>query len=70
MGSRNLKQACLTPSGNDRQTTRIQFICACILSRPDRNVTELDLRWDNTSFQLKTILEENHHSVLIQGTNP
>jgi hypothetical protein len=36
-----------------------------ILSRLDRNFTELDVRRAFTSFQLMTILEENHHSFLI-----
>jgi hypothetical protein len=41
-----------------------------ILSRLNRNITELDVRRAFTSFQLMTILEENHHSFLIQGRNP
>jgi hypothetical protein len=36
-----------------------------ILSRLGRNFTELDVRRAFTSFQLMTILEENHHSFLI-----
>jgi hypothetical protein len=36
-----------------------------ILSRLDRNFTELEVRRAFTSFQLMTILEENHHSFLI-----
>jgi len=36
-----------------------------ILSLLNRNITELDVRRAFTSFQLMTILEENHHSFLI-----
>jgi hypothetical protein len=36
-----------------------------ILSRLDRNITELEIRRAFTSFQIMTILEENHHSFLI-----
>jgi DNA polymerase I len=41
-----------------------------ILSRLNRNVTELDIRRAFTSFQLMTILEENHHSFLIVEHDP
>jgi hypothetical protein len=41
-----------------------------ILSRLNRNVTELDVRRAFTSFQLMTILEENHHSFLIVEHDP
>lgn len=41
-----------------------------ILSRLNRNVTELDVRRAFTSFQLMTILEENHHSFLIIEHDP
>jgi hypothetical protein len=41
-----------------------------ILSRLDRNFTELDVRRAFTSFQLMTILEENHHSLLIIEHDP
>jgi DNA polymerase I len=41
-----------------------------ILSRLSRNITELDVRRAFTSFQLMTILEENHHSVLIIEHDP
>ena len=41
-----------------------------ILSRLDRNITELDVRRAFTSFQLMTILEENHHSFLIVEHDP
>jgi len=41
-----------------------------ILSRLNRNVTELDIRRAFTSFQLMTILEENHHTVLIVEHDP
>jgi hypothetical protein len=38
-----------------------------ILSRLDRNFTELEVRRAFTSFQLMTILEENHHTFQIIG---
>jgi hypothetical protein len=41
-----------------------------ILSRLDRNYTELEIRRAFTSFQLMTILEENHHTFLIIGHDP
>lgn len=41
-----------------------------ILSRLNRNVTELDVRRAFTCFQLITILEENHHSFLIVEHDP
>jgi hypothetical protein len=41
-----------------------------ILSRLDRNFTDLDIRRAFTSFQLMTILEENHHSFLIIEHDP
>lgn len=41
-----------------------------ILSRLDRNLTELEIRRAFTSFQLMTILEENHHSFLIIEHDP
>ena len=41
-----------------------------ILSRLNRNITELDVRRAFTSFQLMTILEENHHSFLIIEHDP
>lgn len=41
-----------------------------ILSKLNRNVTELDVRRAFTSFQLMTILEENHHTVLIVEHDP
>jgi hypothetical protein len=41
-----------------------------ILSRLDRNITELDVRRALTSFQLMTILEENHHTFLIVEHDP
>jgi DNA polymerase I len=36
-----------------------------ILSKLDRNFTELDVRRAFAVYQLMTILEENHHSLLI-----
>jgi hypothetical protein len=41
-----------------------------ILSRLDRNITELDVRRAFTSFQLMTILDENHHTFLIVEHDP
>jgi DNA polymerase I len=41
-----------------------------ILSRLDRNFTELEIRRAFTSFQLMTILEENHHTFLIVEHDP
>lgn len=41
-----------------------------ILSRLDRKITELEIRRAFTSFQLMTILEENHHSFLIVEHDP
>jgi len=41
-----------------------------ILSKLDRNFTELDVRRAFTSFQLMTILDENHHSFLIVEHDP
>ncbi len=36
----------------------------------NRNITELDVRRAFTSFQLMTILEENHHSFLMWNMTP
>jgi hypothetical protein len=55
------------------QRYKILFICgnySCILSRLDRNFTELEVRRAFTSFQLMTILEENHHRFLIIEHDP
>jgi hypothetical protein len=55
------------------QRYKILFICgnySRILSRLDRKFTELDIRRAFTSFQLMTILEENHHSFLIIEHDP
>jgi hypothetical protein len=41
-----------------------------ILRRLDRNFTSLEVRRAFTSFQLMTILEENHHSFLIIEHDP
>jgi DNA polymerase I len=41
-----------------------------ILSKLNRNVTEMDIRRAFTSFQLMTILEENHHSFLTVEHDP
>ena len=55
------------------QRYKILFICgnySRILGRLDRNFTELEVRRAFTSFQLMTILEENHHSFLIIEHDP
>jgi hypothetical protein len=55
------------------QRYKILYICgnySCILSRLDRKFTELEVRRAFTSFQLMTILEENHHSFLIVEHDP
>jgi len=55
------------------QRYKILYICgnySRILSRLDRNITELEVRRAFTSFQLMTILEENHHSFLIVEHDP
>jgi hypothetical protein len=55
------------------QRYKILYICgnySCILTRLDRNFTDLDIRRAFTSFQLMTILEENHHSFLIIEHDP
>jgi len=61
-------------NGNlELQRYKILFICgnySRILSRLDRNFTELEIRRAFTSFQLMTILEENHHSFLIVEHDP
>jgi len=41
-----------------------------ILTRLDRSFTSLEVRRAFTSFQLMTILEENHHSFLIVEHDP
>ena len=41
-----------------------------ILSRLNRNITDMDVRRAFTCFQLMTILEENHHSFLIVEHDP
>jgi hypothetical protein len=51
----------------------LQRICgnySRILSQLDRNFTDLDIRRAFTSFQLMTILEENHYSFLIVEHDP
>ena len=55
------------------QCCKILFVCgnrSYILSRLDRLFTELEVRRAFTSFQLMTILEENHHSFLIIEHDP
>jgi hypothetical protein len=55
------------------QRYKILFICgnySRILSRLDRNFTEMEVRRAFTCFQLMTVLEENHHSFLIIEHDP
>jgi DNA polymerase I len=55
------------------QRYKVLYVCgnySRILSRLDRNFTELEVRRAFTSFQLMTILEENHHSFLIIEHDP
>jgi hypothetical protein len=55
------------------QRYKILFICgnySHILSRLNRNITELEVRRAFAVFQLMTILEENHHSFLIVEHDP
>jgi hypothetical protein len=55
------------------QRYKILYVCgnySRILSRMDRNFTELEVRRAFTSFQLMTILEENHHTFLIVEHDP
>ena len=55
------------------QRYKVLYICgnySRILSRLDRNFTELEIRRAFTSFQLMTILEENHHRFLIVEHDP
>ncbi|MHB8117989.1 MAG: hypothetical protein ACYDHX_04575 [Methanothrix sp.] len=55
------------------QRYKILYICgnySRILSRLDRKFIELEIRQAFTSFQLMTILQENHHSFLIVEHDP
>jgi hypothetical protein len=55
------------------QRYKILFICgnySRILSRLDGNFTEPKVRCAFTVFQLMTILQENHHSLLIVEHDP
>jgi hypothetical protein len=55
------------------QRYRILYVCGNyprVLSRLDRNFTELEVRRAFTSFQLMTILDENRHSSLIIEHDP
>jgi DNA polymerase I len=57
----------------DLQRYKVLFVggnYSRILSKLDRNFTELDVRRAFTSFQLMTILDENHHSFLIVEHDP
>ena len=57
----------------DLQRYKILYISgnySRVLSRLNRNFTELDIRRAFTSFQLMTILEENHHSFLVIEHDP
>jgi DNA polymerase I len=55
------------------QCYKVLYVCgnySRILSRLDRNFTELDVRRAFTSFQFMTILQENHHTFLIVEHDP
>jgi DNA polymerase I len=55
------------------QRYKILYVCgnsSRILSRLDRNFTELEVRRAFTSFQLMTILQENRHTFLIVEHDP
>jgi DNA polymerase I len=55
------------------QLYKVLYVCgnySRILSRLDRNFTELEVRRAFTSFQLMNVLEENHHSFLIVEHDP
>jgi hypothetical protein len=55
------------------QLYKVLYVCgnySRILSRLDRNFTELEIRRAFTSFQLMTVLEENHHTFLILEHDP
>jgi len=66
----------LAESLNDRlnlQRFRTLYITgnySGILSRLDRRFTDLDIRRAFTVFQLMTVLEENHHTLLIVEHDP
>lgn len=64
---------CALNSHIDLQRYRTLYIpgnYSRILSRLDRNITELEVRRAFTSFQLMTILDENRHSFLIIEHDP
>jgi DNA polymerase I len=55
------------------QRYKVLYVCgnySRILSHLDRNFTELEVRRAFTSFQLMTVLEENHHTFLILEHDP
>ena len=55
------------------QRYKLLYVCgnySRILSRLDRNFTEMEVRRAFTSFQLMTVLEENRHSFLIIEHDP
>jgi len=55
------------------QRYKVLYVCgnySRVLSRLDRNITEMEVRRAFTSFQLMTVLEENHHSFLIIEHDP
>jgi DNA polymerase I len=60
-------------NNSNLQRYKILFISgnySRILSRLSRNITEMDVRRAFTSFQLMTILDENHHTFLIVEHDP
>ena len=57
----------------DLQKFRVLYVCgnySHILSRLDRGFASLEVRRAFTAFQLMTILEENHHTLLILEHDP
>jgi DNA polymerase I len=57
----------------DLHRYKILYICgnySRVLSRLDRNFTEINIWRAFTSFQLMTILEENHPSFLVIENDP
>jgi DNA polymerase I len=57
----------------DMQRFKVLYVCgnySRILSSLDRGFTSLEIRRAFTAFQLMTILEENHHTLLIIEHDP
>ena len=57
----------------DLQRFKVLYVSgnySAILSKLDRRFTELDIRRGFTVFQLLTILEEAHHSLILVEHDP